>query len=215
MPESNNTNSPTHESAQAAVSNTQASAASLPQGKGRPRGRPTQARKNQDEAISQGKQIRIAFFLDRDRDPYLAHLFDIHEHGGRPRELLRLAKLGLEKERELKELQAAAMKASLDRLLMSGVGHPAVHEAVSPQVDGHAAQAVAQAPAAKPAEPVRNGASPNPEVASKEQHTQESGQQDQEEKEASEPGPQTTEAKEPVQQKKRNAGPRPKMNFLA
>lgn len=63
-----------------------------------------------------GDQIRISFLLDRRREPELGYLFEMTGHGDRPRELLRLALLGLQYETEMKEMREVARRASLANL---------------------------------------------------------------------------------------------------
>lgn len=92
-----------------------------------------------------GERIRVAFELDRGREPELDFLFDLTGHGERPRELLRLARIGRRTEIDAMRMAQQAGFSSLAHCL--GAGHESTHSTHS--THGSAAP-VAPPPIAQP-----------------------------------------------------------------
>lgn len=96
--------------------------------------------------------LRISFLLDIRREPELAYLRDMHGHGDRPRELLRLAILGQRAEAEMKELLKSARAVGFANLQQ-------VASTISPAAEPRRA---AQAPARAPKQDAPPSARPRP-----------------------------------------------------
>lgn len=97
-------------------------------------------------------QIRISFLLDVREGCELAFLRDLRGHGERPRELLRLAMIGLRAEAEMKEMMRTVHEANLKQLREAAVG-AATAVVPAPVVPPVASQAIEPAPVG--AEPPR------------------------------------------------------------
>lgn len=106
-------------------------------------------------------QLRISFILDVVQTPELAHLKHVVGHGARPRELLRLAIMGMKYELETQALAEAARQAGL---VPGGGMVPAHHQALYRQDSGMPAAPALTPQAAPQVAPQAHAPAPAPQA---------------------------------------------------
>jgi len=84
--------------------------------------------------------IRISFLLNVRREPELAYLLTLEGHGDRPRELLRLAKIGYQAEREMQELSKAVRRGGIQTLASQSASASPVRKTASEEMAASSAK---------------------------------------------------------------------------
>jgi len=92
-----------------------------------------------NESTEQENKLRISFHLNLDRYPQFSYFKEIKGRGAYPEELIRLATLGLQAQREQQELLRASRQATL-----ASLSHVSTRSAI--QVDGFKQQDVVKMP---------------------------------------------------------------------